>query len=76
MREGGAVWLTAAYETAAERRSPSRARPNGRGQWDRAEQSFRRAIELDRNRSGTYVDYADGLVVVLSAVRPRPRVGN
>jgi tetratricopeptide (TPR) repeat protein len=28
------------------------------GQWQQAEKSFRRAIDLDRNRSNTYTDYS------------------
>jgi TolB-like protein/Flp pilus assembly protein TadD len=35
------------------------------GEWDRAEKGFRRAIELDPNRSSTYVDFADWLLRVL-----------
>ena len=35
------------------------------GQWEHAERSFRRAIQLDRNRSKTYTDYALWLLRVL-----------
>ncbi|HEY2932879.1 MAG TPA: tetratricopeptide repeat protein [Acidobacteriota bacterium] len=35
------------------------------GEWEQAEKSFRRAIELDRNRSGTYIDYGYWLLAVL-----------
>jgi tetratricopeptide (TPR) repeat protein len=35
------------------------------GQWEQAEKSFRRAIQLDRNRSNTYTDYALWLLRVL-----------
>jgi TolB-like protein/Tfp pilus assembly protein PilF len=35
------------------------------GQWEQAERSFRRAIQLDRNRSNTYIDYALWLLRVL-----------
>lgn len=34
-------------------------------QWDQAEKSFRRAIELDPNRSTSYVDFAIPLLMVL-----------
>jgi len=35
------------------------------GQWEHAERSFHRAIQLDRNRSKTYLDYALWLLRVL-----------
>jgi TolB-like protein/DNA-binding winged helix-turn-helix (wHTH) protein len=35
------------------------------GQWEQAEKSFRRAIELDPNRSSTYLNYSDWLLTVL-----------
>ena len=35
------------------------------GHWEQAERSFRRALELDRNRSATYKDYAYWLLAVL-----------
>jgi tetratricopeptide (TPR) repeat protein len=35
------------------------------GQWEQADKSFRRAIELDPNRSTTYTDYAYWLLAVL-----------
>jgi len=35
------------------------------GRWAQAETSFRHAIELDRNRSSTYDDFATGLLRVL-----------
>jgi TolB-like protein/DNA-binding winged helix-turn-helix (wHTH) protein/predicted Zn-dependent protease len=35
------------------------------GQWGQAEKSFRRAIELDPNRSSTYLSYSDWLLTVL-----------
>jgi len=35
------------------------------GQWEQAEKSFRRAIELDPNRSSTYDDYAEWVLNVL-----------
>lgn len=35
------------------------------GQWEQSEKSFRRAIELDPNRSSTYTDYAYWLLTVL-----------
>jgi TolB-like protein/Flp pilus assembly protein TadD len=35
------------------------------GQWEQAEKSFRHAIELDRNRSATYADYAYWLLTVV-----------
>ena len=35
------------------------------GQWEQSEESFRRAIELDPNRSSTYTDYAYWLLTVL-----------
>jgi len=35
------------------------------GQWEQSEKSFRRAIELDRNRSSSYADFAMYLLLVL-----------
>ena len=35
------------------------------GQWEQSERSFRRAIELDRNRSNSYDDFATYLLLVL-----------
>jgi len=36
------------------------------GQWEQAEKSYRRAIELDPNRSSTYRDYSDWFLAMFS----------
>src|SRR5580704_14423615 len=38
------------------------------GQWDEAEQSFRRAIDLDPSRSNTHLDYGYWFLAVLDRV--------